>query len=147
MEQQTTNGAILVEATNVTKHFPVRSGVLQRVTGWVRAVDDVTFFVKRGETLGLVGESGCGKTTLGRTILRLIEPTSGTIAFEGQPVTGLQGEALKHARRDMQIIFQDPFSSLDPRLTIGESISEGLDIHGIGNPVERRQHVEEALVA
>src|SRR5262245_61959275 len=105
----TSNGSEnLIEAYNVTKHFPVRSGVLQRVSGWVRAVDDVTFFVKQGETLGLVGESGCGKTTLGRTILRLIEPTSGHITFEGNNVTGLTGSALKNARRDMQIIFQDP---------------------------------------
>ena len=135
----------LLEAYNVTKHFPVRTGVLQRVTGWVRAVDDVTFFVRRGETLGLVGESGCGKTTLGRTILRLVEPTSGSINFEGQNVMGLQGDALKLARRDMQIIFQDPFSALDPRLPIGDSIGEGLLIHGIGDKAKRREMVEEAL--
>jgi len=148
MEQPTHgHNDTLVEANNVTKHFPVRSGVLQRITGWVRAVDDVSFFVRRGETLGLVGESGCGKTTLGRTILRLIEPTSGSINFEGQNVTSMSGDTLKAARRNMQIIFQDPFSSLDPRLPIGDSIGEGLLIHGIGTAEERRQMVKEAMDA
>jgi len=147
MEHNSNGSDNLVEAYNVTKHFPVRSGVLQRISGWVRAVDDVTFFVKRGETLGLVGESGCGKTTLGRTILRLIEPTGGHITFEGNNLTGLQGSALKAVRRDMQIIFQDPYSSLDPRLSIGESISEGLEIHSIGKRAERQDMVMDALTA
>ncbi len=137
---------VLIEAAKVTKHFPVHTGVFQRTTAWVRAVDDVSFVVRRGETLGLVGESGCGKTTLGRTILRLIEPTEGQITFEGTNVTSLSGEALKQARRDMQIIFQDPFSALDPRLPIGDSIAEGLEIHGIGSAAERRERVQEALL-
>jgi len=126
------NGRNLVEVRNLVKHFPVRAGVLQRVAAWVQAVDDVSFFVRKGETLGLVGESGCGKTTVGRTMLRLIEPTSGSATFEGQEIFTLRGRELKAMRRNMQIIFQDPYSSLDPRMPIGESVGEGLRIHRIG---------------
>src|SRR5574341_719516 len=136
---------VLVEVNNLVKYFPVRGGLLQRVVGWVRAVDDVSFFVRKGETLGLVGESGCGKTTLGRTILRLIEPTSGQVYFNGEDVASLRPNPLKKARRDMQIIFQDPFSSLDPRVPIGESIGEGLVIHGVGSRNERNDRVQDAL--
>src|SRR5574341_2664649 len=136
---------LLLEVQNLVKYFPVRAGLLQRVQGWVRAVDDVSFFVRRGETLGLVGESGCGKTTLGRTVLRLIEPTDGNVLFEGQDVAHMSQGELKKARRDMQIIFQDPFSSLDPRVPIGESIGEGLTIHGVANPKLRAEMVQEAL--
>jgi peptide/nickel transport system ATP-binding protein/oligopeptide transport system ATP-binding protein len=100
-------------------------------------VDDVSFAVRKGETLGLVGESGCGKTTVGRSMLRLIEPTSGAVRFEGKNLTGLRGSELKHVRREMQIIFQDPYASLDPRVPIGESVMEGLNIHRIGTPSER----------
>jgi peptide/nickel transport system ATP-binding protein/oligopeptide transport system ATP-binding protein len=135
----------LLVVENLVKHFPVRSGLLQRVHAHVRAVDGVSFAVKRGETLGLVGESGCGKTTTGRTILRLIPATSGQVTFEGQDVFSLRRRGLKQLRRDMQIIFQDPFSSLDPRMPIGESISEGLSVHGLGNSKERYEAVLEAL--
>ncbi len=127
----------LIEVKNLVKYFPVRAGLLQRVVAWVQAVDDVSFFIRKGETLGLVGESGCGKTTVGRTMLRLIEPTSGSVLFEGKDVFSLRGSELKAIRRDMQIIFQDPYASLDPRLPIGESVMEGLNIHQIGTPHER----------
>jgi len=127
----------LVEVKNLVKYFPVRAGMLQRVVNQVKAVDDVSFSVREGETLGLVGESGCGKTTVGRAMLRLIEPTSGSVWFEGKDMVGLKGRALKDVRREMQIIFQDPYASLDPRVPIGESVMEGLHIHGIGSPKER----------
>ncbi len=134
-----TNGSEkkLVEVKNLVKYFPVRGGLLQRVVAWVQAVDDVSFFVREGETLGLVGESGCGKTTVGRTMLRLIEPTGGSVIFNGTDVFKLRGRELKSMRRNMQIIFQDPYASLDPRMPIGESIAEGLKIHNIGTPKER----------
>ena len=133
--------APLVEVRDLVKHFPVRGGVLQRTVAVVQAVDGVSFDITRGETLGLVGESGCGKTTVGRLLLRLIEPTSGTIRFDGQDITTLKGAELKRYRRRMQIIFQDPYASLDPRTPIGDSIGEGLRIHGIGTPTERRAKV------
>jgi peptide/nickel transport system ATP-binding protein/oligopeptide transport system ATP-binding protein len=131
----------LVEVRDLVKHFPIRGGVLQRTVAVVQAVDGVSFDVQRGETLGLVGESGCGKTTVGRLLLRLIEPTAGTIRFDGQDVTALRGPALKAYRRRVQIIFQDPYASLDPRTPIGDSIGEGLRIHGLGSSSERRAKV------
>ena len=121
----------------LVKYFPVRSGIFQRVTDWVQAVDKVSFAVKKGETLGMVGESGCGKTTVGRTLLRLVEPTSGSVTFEGRDVLKMGARELKPLRRDMQIIFQDPYASLNPRMPIGESVMEGLQIHNIGSPKER----------
>ncbi len=132
-------------ATNLKKYFPVKSGVIQRVTAHVQAVDDVSFTVREGETLGLVGESGCGKTTIGRVVLRLTEPTAGSVVFEGKDLFKLQGKELKEARRDLQIIFQDPYSSLDPRVQIGDSVMEGLDIHNVGNRKQRFQMVIETL--
>jgi peptide/nickel transport system ATP-binding protein/oligopeptide transport system ATP-binding protein len=139
------NGERLVDVKNLVKYFPVRAGLLQRVAGWVKAVDDVSFHIYEGETFGLVGESGCGKTTVGRTILRLIPATSGTVIFEGRDLNSLSGAELKTLRRDMQIIFQDPFSSLDPRLPVGESISEGLRIHTNKSAQERYDIVVEML--
>ncbi len=139
MTQQVDTGVNqdLVQIEHLVKYFPVRAGLLQRVVNWVKAVDDVSFTVKHGETLGLVGESGCGKTTVGRSMLRLIEPTSGSVRFDGKDVIKLRGQELKLVRRDMQIIFQDPYASLDPRVPIGESVMEGLHIHRIGSPKER----------
>jgi len=138
-------GDKLVEVNNLVKYFPVRAGLLQRIVNNVKAVDDVSFFVRKGETLGLVGESGCGKTTVGRTMLRLIEPTSGHVKFDGKEVFSLGTNELKTVRRDMQIIFQDPYSSLNPRVQIGESIMEGLHIHKIGTHKERLDVMMETL--
>jgi peptide/nickel transport system ATP-binding protein/oligopeptide transport system ATP-binding protein len=135
----------LVEVRDLVKHFPIKGGVLQRTVGVVQAVDGVSFDIRRGETLGLVGESGCGKTTVGRLILRLIEPTSGTIRFDGEDITKVSGAHLKRYRRRMQIIFQDPYASLDPRTPIAESIGEGLRIHGLGTPTERREKVRRMM--
>jgi oligopeptide/dipeptide ABC transporter ATP-binding protein len=135
----------LVEVRNLVKYFPVRAGVLQRVQGWVKAVDDVTFTIERGETLGLVGESGCGKTTIGRSILRLIEPTGGEVLFEGEDLVGMPQRQLKEMRREMQIIFQDPYSSLDPRSQIGTIIGEGLQVHGVKDAQERQERVLDML--
>ncbi len=137
--------ADLVQVQDLVKSYPVRSGILQRTRGWVRAVDGVSFSIRSGETLGLVGESGCGKTTVGRGILRLVEPTRGKIYFDGRDVLGLRGPSLKALRREMQIIFQDPYSSLDPRMTVGDSIEEGLRIHHLGTRQEQRDRVIEIL--
>ncbi|MFN8411185.1 MAG: ABC transporter ATP-binding protein [Anaerolineales bacterium] len=134
---ETTNAENIVEVRNLVKYFPVRSGIMQRVVNHVKAVDDVSFAVKRGETLGMVGESGCGKTTIGRSMLRLVEPTSGAVNFDGKDILKLRGKDLKDVRRHMQIIFQDPYASLDPRVPIGESVMEGLHIHNIGTRQER----------
>ncbi len=139
------NGHNLVEVKNLVKYFPVRGGLLQRVVAWVQAVEDVSFNIKPGETLGLVGESGCGKTTVGRTILRLIPATKGEVTFEGRSIFAANSRQLKDLRRDMQIIFQDPFSSLDPRMPVGESIGEGLLVHGMRNRKERFDIVIETL--
>jgi peptide/nickel transport system ATP-binding protein/oligopeptide transport system ATP-binding protein len=121
----------------LTKHFPIRAGIMRRTVNYVRAVEDVSFTIAEGETLGLVGETGCGKTTVGRAMLRLIEPTSGSVTFEGREILNLSGREMKDVRREMQIIFQDPYASLDPRAPIGDSVMEGLNIHGLGTPEER----------
>jgi oligopeptide/dipeptide ABC transporter ATP-binding protein len=134
---QMTEPQNIVEVKNLVKYFPVRAGLLQRVVNHVKAVDDVSFAVRKGETLGMVGESGCGKTTIGRSMLRLVEPTSGAVEYEGRDILSLRGRELKDVRRHMQIIFQDPYASLDPRVPIGESVMEGLHIHGIGSRKER----------
>jgi oligopeptide/dipeptide ABC transporter ATP-binding protein len=135
----------LLVVQDLVKYFPVRSGLLQRVVAWVKAVDKVSFTVKRGETLGLVGESGCGKTTVARTILRLIPATDGKVYFEGKDLFALGKDEMKALRRDMQIIFQDPFSSLDPRMPVGESIAEGLIVHGVDDKKGRSEVVIEML--
>ena len=141
----TAAGTTLVEVRDLVKHFPIRGGVLQRTVAQVQAVDGVSFTIEKGETLGLVGESGCGKTTVGRLLLRLIDPTSGSIVFDGTDITRLTGSALKPYRRRMQIIFQDPYASLDPRTPIGDSIGEGLRIHGLGTGAERRAKVQRIM--
>ena len=136
----------LLQVQGLTKHFPVRGGVLLRRVGTVHAVDDVTFEVRRGETLGLVGESGCGKSTVGKTLLRLYQATAGSAIFEGQDISQLKGRALRRLRRDIQIIFQDPFESLNARHTVGKILEEPFRIHRIGTPGERKQKVKELLV-
>ena len=135
----------LVEIQGLHKYFPIKGGVLQRTVAEVKAVDGVDLSIRRGEALGLVGESGCGKTTVGRLLLRLIEPTGGSIIFDGTDITKLSGEKLKPFRRRMQIIFQDPYASLDPRSPIGESIGDGLRIQNIGTPAERRERVKKMM--
>ena len=121
----------ILEVKNLVKHFPIKSGVLQRTVGQVKAVDGVSFNIKRGETLGLVGESGCGKTTIGRTILRLTEPTSGEAVFQGVDIFGMRKQDLRNIRPKIQMIFQDPYSSLDPRMPVGEIIGEAVREHNI----------------
>lgn len=136
-KMQTNQKSDLLVVKDLVKYFPVRGGLLQRTVAQVQAVDKVSFTVKNGETLGLVGESGCGKTTIGRSILRLIEPTSGQVTFNGEDVLAMRSGSLKTLRRDMQIIFQDPYASLNPRMPIGESVMEGLNIHKIGQSRDR----------
>lgn len=136
---------IILEAKNIKKHFPIRKGLLLRQVASVKAVDDVTLTVRKGETLGLVGESGCGKSTLGRTLIRLYEPTGGTIQFDGQDFLALNGEALRQKRKNMQMIFQDPYASLDPRMTVGQIIRQPMDIHNVGSTEERTKRVLELI--
>jgi len=141
METRTDANNEIVRVEHLKKYFAVRGGFLQRVVGWVLAVDDVSFTIKEGETLGLVGESGCGKTTVGRTMLRLVEPTAGKVFYKDVDVFSLRGKNLKDMRRNMQIIFQDPYASLDPRMPIGDSIMEGLKIHHMGTPKQQYEAV------
>jgi oligopeptide/dipeptide ABC transporter ATP-binding protein len=141
-----TNGAKpLIEVRHVKKYFPIRKGVLQREVARVHAVDDVSFVVREGETLGLVGESGCGKSTLGRTIVRLLEPTEGQILFRERPIEKLGTRNLRPLRREMQMVFQDPYASLNPRKRVGSIIGDPLRIHSIGDKASRKKQVEELL--
>ena len=140
------NATTLIKVNNLKKWFPIRGGILSRTVGYVKAVNDVSFYVNRGEVLGLVGESGSGKTTVGRTILRLIEPTDGEVVFDGTDVVALSKAELRPFRRRMQIIFQDPFASLNPRMTVGDIIAEPLIIHKlVKTPQERTDRVAELL--
>jgi len=132
---------VLLKVDNLVKYFPINAGLLKKPTKFVKAVDGVSFFIRRGETLGLVGESGCGKTTTGRTILRLHEPTKGSIIFDGVDLRKLKAEQLRKQRKEMSIIFQDPYSSLNPRMTVGEIVGEPLLVHGMNNLAERAKKV------
>jgi oligopeptide transport system ATP-binding protein len=136
----------LVRVEHLTKHFPILRGlVIQRQVAAVQAVDDVTFSIYPGETLGLVGESGSGKTTIGRTLLQLHRPTSGKVFYRDMELTAMKGEEMRRARRHLQMVFQDPYASLNPRMTIGNIIAEPLEVHGIGNGKERKARVQELL--
>jgi len=135
----------LVEARGLRKYFPIRSGIFGRARAWVRAVEDVSLAIHPGETLGLVGESGCGKSTLGRLLLRLIEPSEGDVLFEGRSLLGLAPRELRALRRHMQIVFQDPYGSLNPRMRVKTIVGEGLVVHGIGTRRERLERVRELL--
>src|SRR5438067_9775486 len=138
-------GEPLLVVRDLTKYFPVKRGVLARVVANVKAVDGISFGVSRGETLGLVGESGSGKTTVGRCILRLIEPTAGAVEFEGTNVLALHAGDMRRMRRNMQIVFQDPYASLNPRMTVGTIVAEPLLIHGGMNGQERSERVAQLL--
>jgi oligopeptide/dipeptide ABC transporter ATP-binding protein len=137
----------LIEVRNLVKHFPITRGILfQRQIGAVKAVDDISFEVRRGETLGIVGETGCGKSTTARLLVRLLDPTAGAITFDGEDITRLKGQRLKQLRREMQMIFQDPYSSLNPRKTVGSIIAEPFAIHGLLNGTgERKRRVQELM--
>jgi oligopeptide transport system ATP-binding protein len=140
-----TNGALL-QVSDLVKHFPVREGLLfDRTVGYVKAVDGVSFEIRAGETLGLVGESGSGKSTTGYCVLQLLKPTSGSVRFMGKELTELGREDLRHTRRQMQIVFQDPFASLDPRMTVGDIVAEPLVVHRSGNKQTRRETVRQLL--
>ena len=138
-------GEPLLNVRNLKKYFPIRRGVLSRVTAYVKAVDDISFEINRGETLGLVGESGCGKTTAGRSILRLIEPDAGSVRFDGVDLRGLSKKDLRRKRRDMQLIFQDPYASLNPRMTIRTIVGEPFAIHRLASGLDREHRVADLL--
>ncbi len=145
MDAGVTNGTPLLEVNNLQKYFPVRSGLFSKETGSVKAVDDVSFDIMSGETLGLVGESGCGKTTVGRTILRLMEPSGGEAIFEGENIFAMGSKTLRVTRRRMQIVFQDPYSSLNPRMTVGSIVGEPLLVHKLAKGQELTERVYQLL--
>jgi oligopeptide transport system ATP-binding protein len=136
---------VLLSVKDLKMHFPIKGGLLGRTKGYVKAVDGVTFDIFKGETFGLVGESGCGKSTTGRALLRLLEATSGSVRFDGKDIFALSENELRTARREMQLIFQDPFSSLNPRLSVGETLDRVLKIHGLGTKEERENRIKEIL--
>jgi oligopeptide transport system ATP-binding protein len=145
MTADTNHSEVLLKVENLKKHFPIRRGILQRQVGAVKAVDGVNFDVRKGETLGLVGESGCGKSTTGRVILQLYSATDGRVFFNGQDLTRLKGETLRRMRAQMQMIFQDPYASLNPRMTVGEIIGEPMEIHGLAAGSEKTERVRQLL--
>lgn len=140
-----TSNEVLLEVKDLKKYFPVKKGFISKTVNYVKAVDGVSFTLRKGETLGLVGESGCGKSTTGRTILRLIEPTDGIINFDGENIVSLNKKELRKKRKDMQIIFQDPYSSLNPRLTAGEIIGRAIDVNNLAKGKERERRINELL--
>ena len=137
---------VILQAEDLVKYYPIKTGVIRRTTGHVQAVDGVSFELYKGETLGVVGESGCGKSTLGRLLMRLEEPTSGRVLFEGRDMYAQKGAAMRRLRRDIQIVFQDPYTSLNPRMTVGDIIGEPFDIHpDVAPKASRRTRVQELL--
>ena len=145
MESKSNNKQIILRVQNLKKYFPIRRGFFQKIAGWVKAVDDVSFEIEEGKTLGLVGESGCGKTTVARLILKLLEPDQGKIIFRGTNIVKLTEKDMRPLRKEIQIVFQDPFGSLNPRMTAGLSIEEGLRILGIKKGKRRKERLEKLL--